>query len=382
MINPYPSLRSALPAALAALSLVAGVHSSCAQSSSLAEPQALGLPHTQLPPYNFTGRVFDLGDSIGFGSGSLLRRQTVLTAGHVVFDPTTGFSTATTFTRALYEDYSLSKSSVTSVSALSGYTAVVGLEGNATEDAFQLDQGILLLGTAPVDENWATFTYDPTLLTAANAQTFVLGYPGVTFDGRTLAYIVPPSEYVTINGSGVSGSLENDSYSAEEGMSGGPVFVAEGIGEQYVAGSTVGGIDDSTGEFNASFIRVIDKTSRKFIDDAEFASGLIKKVKVSGPKVVTRGTTVTFKVYPVFLDPDVNGNRNITTDRYDNITLGTSTPLITNSPSVHITKTSNTTFDVTFDAGLPSNSTTTLQAYYDKKSLSVTPNSSLLVTIK
>ena len=380
---PFKSLRSAVPATLLALSLGVGAASVSAQSSSVQVPYALGLTLAQKQPYNFTGRVFDLGDAIGIGSGTLIRRHTVLTAGHVVYDPTAGFTTSTTFTRDLYETYSLQKQQTIQVGVLSGYQSAVDTVGNTSSTAFQLDQGYLLLGSAPVDENFAAFSSNPALLTnnAVN-PTFVLGYPGQTFDGRTLAYIVPGSSYVPAGTSTTTGSYENDNYEAEEGMSGGPIYVVIGDSSsaRYVAGDTVGGLTDTTGEFNAAFIRVIDTTSQKFLTDAEYTSGLIKKVKVTGPATVQRGTTVTYTATPIFLIPHADGSR-ATTDRYPELRLKSSTPAILGQPNVTVTKTSNTTFAVTFPAGLPSNTTTTLQIYYDAAATPI-GKSSILVTIK
>ena len=376
------SLRSAVSTTLVALSLATGAASVSAQSSSVQVPFALGITLAQKQPYNFTGRVFDLGDAVGFGSGTLIRRHTVLTAGHVVYDPTAGFTTATTFTRDLYETYSLQKQQTIQVATLSGYQSAVDTLGNTSSTAFQLDQGYLLLGSAPVDEDFATISSNPALLTSTANPTFVLGYPGETFDGRTMAYIVPGSPYVPVGNSSTTGSYENDAYAAEEGMSGGPVYVVvnDSSSSRYVAADTVGGIPDTTGEFNAAFVRVIDTTSQKFLSDAEYTSGLIKKVKVTGPATVQRGTTVTYTAMPIFLIPNADGSR-ATTDRYPEIRLKSSTPKIIGQPNITVLKTSNTTFDVTFPAGLPSNTTTTLQVFYDA---AATPlgKSSILVTIK
>ena len=381
MLKPFSSLRSALPVAVAALSFTVGVSQSFAQSGvTLQAPAPIGQPHASVTPYNFTGRVFNVAESLG--SGTLLRRQTVLTAGHVVYAPTTGFVASTTFERGLYENFVVSRTPVTGVQVLAGFqqarTADAALGISDEEESlpsFALDQGLLLLHDAPVDENWGNFTYNPAYL--STYPTFILGYPGVTFDGRTMAYIVPSAGYVAVP----PGLYENDDYTAEPGMSGGPIYVAFGKGQQYVAGTLSGGFDDGSGEFNSQFIRQLDNTSRKFIDSAEFTSGLIKKIRVTGAKTVARGTTVRFTAVPVFTTPSVSGHTKVNTDRYDNITLQSSTPLIPNSPSVHIKKVSNGYFDVTFDAGLPSNSTTTIQAYYSK-GMPASGQSSLVVTIK
>ena len=387
MSKVFPSLRSALPAAALACALLAGVHSSSAQSgATVQEPAAIGAERaTSIKPYDFSGRVFDLAPNVGVGSGTLVHRHTVLTAGHVVYDPVSGFETDVTFSRGLYGSFTLSKAQVFTVQALSGYQSVADTEGNSTLDAFALDQGLLLLVQPSIDEDWANFTFDPTLLSNSAYATFVLGYPAETFDGRTLAYIVPGSPYVAAGAAGDTGLYENDDYAAEGGMSGGGIFVAIAIGDQRVAANTVGGSIDASVTFNASFVRAIDKTSRKFINDAEFTNGFIKRAKITGPKTVQRGTTVAYTVVPIFttasLDPSQNGNTKVNTNRYDNLKLQSNVPAIQGAPRVTVVKVDNETFNVTFDAGLPANSTTVLQAYYDGTNV-VSGKSSLTVTIK
>ncbi len=387
LILPVPTLlrnlRSALPAALVALSLAAGAHTSSGQSTTIQRAHDLGLTLTQKTPYNFTGRIFDF-DAVGFGSGTLLRRHTVLTAGHVVYDPLLGFTTNTTFTRALYENYSLSKDPVTKAAALAGYQSAVNLTGtNNTNSAFAQDQGYLLLNDAPVDENWANFIANPALLTSSTTQFVVLGYPGVTFDGRTMAYIVPQSPFVQLS---TTGSYTNENYIAEPGMSGGPIYVVldNSPNERYVAADTVGGIDDSTAEFNVSYVRAIDKTSNKFLVAAEYVTPLtstttfIKHVKVSGPKTVARGTTATFSAVPVFAIPGTTGARNVTTSRYPEIKVKSNVIATPGQAGITVKMTSNTTFDV-FVPNVTSvrpGSQVTLQAYYDYKSRAAAPGKS------
>ena len=166
-------------------------------------------------------------------------------------------------------------------------------------------------------------------------------------------------------------------------MSGGGIFVAISTGDQELAGTTVGGIDDTTGEFNANFIRVIDKTSRKFIEDAEYNAGYIKRARITGPITVQRGTTATYTVVPVFTKPSIEPGqvgKKESTDRYDELKLRSNVPPIVGA-SVTITKVNNITFTVAYSAGLPANSTAVLQAYFDG-TMVVPGKSALTVTIK
>ena len=212
---------------------------------------------------------------------------------------------------------------VIAVAALSGYQTDVMTDGNTSLTAFADDMGYVLLHDAPVDENWANFVTTPTLL--ASSPTFILGYPGVTFDGLTMAYIVPPDPFVASGTSLSSGSYENGSYNAEEGMSGGPIYVVPDGVNQYVAASTVGGLADTSGEFTQSFVRAIDKPAGRFLTAAEYTSGLISNVKVTGPKTVSRGHTYTYTATIDFAVPAVNGDF-VSTTRYPELKLKSSTP--------------------------------------------------------
>ena len=343
---------------------------SAQSGTTVATPFKTGLTRVQTKyPFKFVGRVFDL-DFIAFGSGTLLRRHTVLTAGHVLYDPTLGFTAETSFTRALYGNYQFQSSQVIKVATLGGYQSAVDTSGSNTSTAsFQQDQGYVLLGSAPYDENWANFTATPSLLTNPANQFFILGYPGVGFDGRTQAYIVPQVPFVPSGTSATTGAYTNTDYQAIEGMSGGPILVEtdDNIDNATVAADTVGGVDDTSGEFTISSVRVIDKTSQKFLQDAEYTSGLIKKVKVTGPATVTRGSTVTYTLSPVFLYPKTDGSQ-ATTDRYSELKLKSTVVAIQGQAGITLKKLSNTTYSATFSnsSTLRSGSTITLQVYYDK----------------
>ena len=365
VFTSFRLFRLASSAALALAALACPCLPSAHAAETIATPLAIGLTHAQAAPYDFTGRILTL-DLSAFGSGTLLRRHTVQTAGHVVFDPTLGFTTNATFTRALYEDFQLSQDQVVAAAALSGYQAAVISTGNNDNlTTFAQDMGYVLLHDPPVDENWGNYVTDPTLL--ATSPTFVIGYPGETFDGVTLAYVVPPHPYVALGTSLDAGSYENGSYLAEEGMSGGPVYVVPDGVHQYVAAETVSGGQGASASGTAvvteSTVRAIDKSAAKFLQAAEYTSGLISKVKIVGPKTVSRGQTYTYTTNVIFAVPSISGATE-TTDRYTELKLKSSTPGTTTEPLVTVAKTSNTTFSVTFHTGVRSGTTTTLQVYY------------------
>ena len=73
----------------------------------------------------------------------------------------------------------------------------------------------------------------------------------------------------------------------------------------------------------------------------------IKKAKIKGPREVTHGTTVIYKVLPKFLVPNANGVGAPVTERYTELKLKTSTPGTSTQPAVSIKKLSYTEFEVT-----------------------------------
>ncbi len=324
-----------LSAALLALSLAATPQGALAQTT-IQGAYPIGLDHASVEPYNFTGRVFDL-DNIAFGSGTLIRRHTILTAGHVVFDPTNGFISNATFTRGLYEDYSFDKNQVVKVDALTGYTAAVASSGsNSSNEAFSRDMGYVLVMDAPRDGTWGVFQDDPTVLANTANQFFILGYPGEDgFDGRTMAYIVPSTTFTQIGTSVTSGLYENDGFVGIPGESGGPVYYYNGS-RQIIVGEIIGGLDDSSGEFNFSYVRGITADANTFLTSAEYVNGLIKKIKIKGPKSVEPGKTVIYTATPQFLVPDSGTKDQATTDRYQEYHLKTSTPGTSTTPAVTI----------------------------------------------
>ena len=363
---------------MVALSLAAFAPRESSAQTVIQVPHDIGVEHAEAYPYNFTGRVLGLTDTFTeIGSATLIRRHTALTAGHIVFDPIAGFLANASFTRGLYENAAFDQQQVSAVGALSGYQTQVTTFGSNSLEAFARDMGYLLLDSAPIDENWGTYTTNTALLSAATTQFFVVGYPGVTFDGRTMAYIVPMTPYTelgttqtgtgTTTDSGDTGSFSNIDYQAEEGMSGGPVYVVPaGTNEQIIAGETVGGFDDASGEFNFSIIRAINAEANVFLTGAEYTSGLIKKVKIVAPKTVSKGSTGTFTTNIKFATPTRAGAA-ATTDRYPELKLKSNNAgTATSSKVINITKVSNTQFQVTFSPTIKSGTTATFSVYYGK----------------
>ncbi len=370
--------------ALAAVSLL--LPAGPARAVTVATPFAIGLKHAKAKPYNFTGRTFILSNTVlGFGSATAVRRHTALTAAHVVYDPLVGFLTRQTFNRGLYENYVFQRFPVNAVGALTGYST---LASDATTDFFdqsERDLGYLLYTTPPSDEDWADMIVDVASITNPFVSTvgtalgttpagtdglFVLGYPGVSFDGATQAYIVPSQAFVDLGG----GEFENDGYLAEEGMSGGPIYSVHATGtdstgavtySRQVVAETVGG--NTSSAFPISVVHAVDAEASQLLASAEYTNGLIKKVKIKGPVSVVKGSTVTYTAVPKFqvpsIDPTIAPARP-TTDRYSEIQLVSDTVGTPTNPAVTIVKLSNTTFQVKFSSTLRSRSQITFTADY------------------
>lgn len=387
-VNVHSLRRRFLLAAASAAALLAPTVAQSADPS-LQKPFAIGLNRSQRKPYSFTGRVFD-NNNIGFGSGTLIRRHTLLTAAHVVFDPATGFGTSFTFERALYFDPAtrkttrLSTSRSLAVSALSGYQDVAA-DPLSTESESR-DLGYVVLVQPSIDEDFAPYKRQPEPVFKDNNLTdnsgrFVIGYPGVTFNGRTMAYIVPQAPFVEVG----AGYYRNFDYLAEPGMSGGPVYsVINGV--QTVVGETTDGLADTSGEFSFSDIRAIDKEADAFLASAEYSAGLIVGTTITpadpnivvDPKLnqisVNRGDSILVNTRVLFKVPGANGNP-VTTDRYTELKLtsdlsDTPPPFsptgTVSQPLITIVKVVNNQFRVTFSAQNKANTIVTLQVKNSK----------------
>ena len=386
--RPLPLAATAAVAALLLPPVAARV---AAQTSPIiAHPFAIGANRSQKKPYSFTGRILDL-DAFTQGSGALIRRHTVLTAAHVVYDPATGFGTALTFERALYVDRKaninlrLSTQRAAATAVLAGYQDVAPT--GVTTAAEARDLGYLVIAAAPVDEDFAPYARQAEPLYKDNALTdpavgrFVVGYPAETFSGSIMAYIVPTLPYVEV----APGNYNNLNYLSEGGMSGGPVFAVINNVQTVVGETTYGtpGTFDN-GTLTVSGIRAIDKEADRFLVAAEYVNGLIAGATITPTDTTTypvnaltnqitvnRGDVVTFNTRVVFTTPTRGTGTTATTDRYTELTL--TSDLATNLsagansvPLVAVTKKGNNQFQVAFNGTLRTGTVVTLQVQYAK----------------
>ena len=108
----------------------------------------------------------------------------------------------------------------------------------------------------------------------------------------------------------------------------------------YVVGEFLGGITDTTGEFNASLVHAIN-TDGQHVDHLR---RIHQRADLPGQDqgaedVVTHGTTVyLYRVAEVSGNPTSAPPPKVTTERYGEIRLRTSTPGTSTQPAVTITK--------------------------------------------
>lgn len=229
-----------------------------ATAQALELPQPTGKETARTFPYSMIGQLlFDSGRRSYLGSGTVIRPRSVLTAGHNIFDPKTGWSTNVEFRRSNYgvNDY-ISRSFARRIYVMGGYRTASTYYGPDSLPAFAKDVGGILFRDPPAAGGYAGWVADPSLL-LGDAYNILLGYGAEDHDGEQLLFVEPNLNFYRTWGA----FLENDSILIEAGMSGGPAFAQLDDGELYVAGILV-----STSEAPpASGIRSLNGKTSTFI---------------------------------------------------------------------------------------------------------------------
>jgi hypothetical protein len=221
-------------------------------------PQPFGKDNARSYPYSMIGQLlFDNGRQSYLGSGTVIRPRSVLTAGHNVFDPRTGWSTNVEFRRSNYgaNDY-LSRHFGRRLYLLGGYRTFSTYYGPESLPAFAKDMGGILFRDELADGERARWVARPSLLLGP-AYNILLGYGAENFDGERLLYVEPELGFYRTWGA----FFENDSILIEAGMSGGPAFAQLDNGDLKVAGVVVAASEDPP----TSGIRVINEDAATFI---------------------------------------------------------------------------------------------------------------------
>jgi V8-like Glu-specific endopeptidase len=229
-----------------------------AVASAVDLPQPMGKANARTFPYSMIGQLlFDNGSKGYLGSGTVIRPKSVLTAGHNLYDPTTGWSTDVEFRRSNYGEFDyLSRHSARRLYLLGGYRTTSTYYGPESLPAFAKDMGGILFREQVANGGYAGWVAKPSLL-LGSAYNIVLGYGADTHSGEELLYLEPDLSFYQ----SWYAFFENDSILIEGGMSGGPVFAEMEDGELYVAGVGVSASDDPP----TSGIRSLNAKAATFI---------------------------------------------------------------------------------------------------------------------
>jgi hypothetical protein len=184
-------------------------------------PAVVSLKEDRANPVDFTGQLlFNSGPDEYVGSGTVVRASSILTAGHNVFDPETGFSTDLEFRRGNYGASALSDEYATRMFVLAGYQSSADRFGGDDVRAFAYDTAGLLFGAQLAAGKHAMIFASPFCLTNYYYRICIgYGAEGV-HDGDYPLSVAPFTSFYPTYLS----FYENTSVYFEGGMSGGPVF--------------------------------------------------------------------------------------------------------------------------------------------------------------
>lgn len=209
-------------------------------------------------PYHYVGRLTMNQGSVSYlGSGTVIKPQSVLTAGHNLYSRTAGWSTKVVFQRAYHNGTYASTASASRLFILGGYSSAVGTYGNTSSQAFNRDTGGVICYSRPMNGGYAGWWQNPTLLTGP-AYNMSLGYGGKVHSGKELLRSSPTRAFYQVYGAW----YRNTSYGIEGGMSGGPVF-AKSDGNWYVVAVNVSG--DTSSISTGGGVRAIDADTATLI---------------------------------------------------------------------------------------------------------------------
>jgi hypothetical protein len=225
-------------------------------------PQLFGKESARTFPYSMIGQLlFDNGRRSFLGSGTVIRPRSVLTAGHNLFDPRTGWSTDVEFRRSNYgaNDY-LSRQFARRLYVLGGYRSATTYYGSESVPSFAKDIGGLVFRDTVAGGGYAGWVADLSLLLGSN-YNILLGYGAETHSGEELLYVEPNVSFYRVLGP----FLENESIYVEAGMSGGPAFAQMDDDQLYVAGVVVSASGDPDSGGATGGIRAINTKAAAFI---------------------------------------------------------------------------------------------------------------------
>jgi hypothetical protein len=220
-------------------------------------PQTKDLATARSNPYAFVGQLyFTSGRSDYIGSATVVRARSVLTAGHNVYDPQGGWSTAVEFRRSAYGASALNDLYATRLFLLGGYRAAANQTGSESLRTFNYDMGGLVFGKELAAGTHARLGLGSKFLSKAYSRTAV-GYGAETHSGDYPCYVSPTTNFYSVYGA----YWECSSLTFEGGMSGGPIFATTPDDTLEVAIVVA-----SSGPPLAGGVRIIDVPAVNFIN--------------------------------------------------------------------------------------------------------------------
>lgn len=223
-----------------------------------ADPAPLSVEAAAGFPYSMVGQlVFTSGDGDYQGSGTLIHRRSVLTAGHNLWDEFSGWSTDVEFNRGRHGDEMLSQDIATRLFLFSGYRTTVFKFGSTSEQAFANDLGGLRFAADVAGGTFVGWKAKTSLL-LEDANCIAVGYGAVTHSGDEPLFVEPTGGFEIVRG----GFFENYGITFEGGMSGGPVLVEAAPGDWRVMGVIVAGTEKPN---PSGGIRALNSAAATFI---------------------------------------------------------------------------------------------------------------------
>lgn len=223
-------------------------------------PYKVDLQTSRTLPYTLIGQLyFASGRQDYLGSAVAIKDRSVLTAGHNLYDAETGWSTELELRRGAYGNSVLSEQYASRVYLLSGYRARANYFGGDDIRTFALDLGGLRFPKAVAGGAFAGWSTDVSLITNSAARKMIIGYGAE--GANTGDYPLTVSTQRPF--SRVQGAfLESNEVYFEGGMSGGPIFVADGEGNLVVTGVVVSASKKPT---ISGGVRVLNKKAANLI---------------------------------------------------------------------------------------------------------------------
>jgi hypothetical protein len=222
-------------------------------------PDATGRDFARTFPYSMIGQLlFDSGRRTFSGSGTVIRPQSVITAGHNLYDVNTGWSSHIAFRRGQYGNTTLNEKYPNRILVLAGYQTRVAYDGPESARTFAVDTGAMKFRSFVAEGASAGWSADVSLLDG-DAYNIALGYGAETHSGDDLLFVEPNRAFAQT----VGAFYENESIYFEAGMSGGPVFARDNDGALWVCATIVSG----SARPIAGGVRVYNTMVAKLIND-------------------------------------------------------------------------------------------------------------------